>query len=321
MKLQNFEKKNEKIRLAFEKLKAEHPEKLKQRLNISFSTWVFGLESLEDSVARLRKYDVDYIELGGNYGGKDVGYQADIKNVREILSRYDMKVSGICGFFSDENALSTPSNFARQTAKEYIKAGAEFCREIGGTYLLVVPGPVGRSSCYDTSDFTRSAATLREVADVFVETGVKCAVEPINSAEVPFCSSVKSVIEYIQAVDHTGVQHINGDIFHMHCEESHVGEAILACGDRLINLHVEDTTRQALGTGMMDMDTVIRALYLLGYNRPGCFVTGEPLGPGRDSYKIMFGQHDKKVLDSMVEQTVNVIRERENELLNKNPPA
>ena len=145
MTLQGFEQKNEKIRAAFEKRKAEHPEKCKQRLNISFSNWVFGLEELEDSVARLRKYGVDYIELGGNYGGKDVGYQADLKKTRGILDKYGMKVSGVCGFFSDDNALSTNSNFRRQTAKEYILREVEFCQEIGGTYMLVVPGTVGRS--------------------------------------------------------------------------------------------------------------------------------------------------------------------------------
>jgi len=315
MKLQSFEEKNEKIRVAFEKLKSEHPEKLKDRLNISFSNWVFGLEDLEDSVARLRKYDVDYIELGGNYGGKDVGYQADINKTRSVLDKYGVKVSGICGFFSDDNALSTNSSFRRQTAKEYIWREVEFCLEIGGSYMLVVPGTVGRSECYDSSDFARSASTLREVADIFIETGIKCAVEPINSAEVPFCSTIESVLEYIDAVNHPGVQHINGDIFHMSCGESHIGEAILQCGDRLLNLHVEDTNRLPLGNGMMDVDTVIRALYLLGYNSPGHYVTGEPLGPGRNSYAIMYGQHDKKMLDLMVEQTVNVIREREKVLL------
>jgi len=315
MKLQTFEEKNAKIRTEFEKLKAEHPEKLKDRLSISFSNWVFGLEELEDSVARLRKYGVDYIELGGNYGGKDVGYQADIKKTRSILDKYDMKVSGICGFFSDDNSLSTNSSFRRQTAKEYILRMTEFSLEIGGSYLLVVPGTVGRSECYDSSDFARSSNTLREVADVFVKTGIHCAVEPINAAEVPFCSTVGSILEYIKAVDHPGVQHINGDIFHMHCGEPHVGEAILQCGERLVNLHVQDTNRLPLGNAMMDMDTVIRALYLLGYNSPGHYITGEPLGPGRNSYAIMYGQHDKKMLDTMVEQTVTVIRERESVLL------
>ena len=37
----------------------------------------------------------------------------------------------------------------------------------------------------------------------------------------------------------SGVQHINGDLYHMQSEESHIGEAILQAGDQLIG-HYED---------------------------------------------------------------------------------
>lgn len=57
------------------------------------------------------------------------------------------------------------------------------------------------------------------------------------------------------------------------------------------------------------------ALYLLGFNREGKFVTPEPLGPGGDPYPAMFGKTDKAVLDNMVRQTTTYFREREEELL------
>ncbi|MDD5707772.1 MAG: hypothetical protein PHR35_17770 [Kiritimatiellae bacterium] len=38
----------------------------------------------------------------------------------------------------------------------------------------------------------------------------------------------------------------------------------------------------------MDLDTMIRTLYLLGYNADGKFVTPEPLGPGGDPYPAMY---------------------------------
>lgn len=315
MKLQLVDELNRKIRVDFEKLREEHPERFERRLNLSYSNWTFGLEDLEEAAARLAKYNVEYIELGGNYGGKDVGYQADIEKTRAILKKYNLKCSGVCGFFGDANALSTNNNFARQTAMEYIVEEARFCKAIGGTYLLVVPGTVGRSAPYDSSDYARSVNTLRSVADVFTETGVLCAVEPINSAEVPICSTVASVQGYIRDVNHPGVQHINGDVFHMLCGERHIGEAILACGEQLVNLHVEDTNRMPLGNGMMDVDTIIRALYLLNYNREGHFVTGEPLGAGRDSYAIMYGAHPESVKEQMLADTVCTLREREEALI------
>ena len=316
MKLQLVDELNRKIRDAFDQLRKDHPERFERRLNISYSNWTFGLEDLEEAAARMKKYNVPYIELGGDYGGKDVGYQADIEKTSAILDKYDLKVSGVCGFFGDSNALSTNNNFARQKAMEYIIEEAKFCKAVGGTYLLVVPGTVGRAQPYDSSDYARSVKTLRSVADIFTETGVLCAVEPINSAEVPICSTVASVQGYIRDVNHPGVQHINGDVFHMLCGEKHIGQAILDCGEQLVNLHVEDTNRMPLGNGMMDVDTIIRALYLLNYNRDGHFVTGEPLGAGRDSYAIMYGRHPESVKEQMLADTVGTLREREEAVIN-----
>lgn len=315
MKLQITDEINERIRLSFETLKREHPERLHRRLDLSFSTWVFGMEDLEESMERLSRFGLKYIEIGGNYGGPDVGYQSDAEGVKKLLAKYDMKCSGICGFFGDSNALSTNNSFNRQIAKDYIRNEVKFCKEIGGTYMLVVPGTVGRAAPYDSSDYERSVETLRSVADVFIENDILCAVEPINSAEVPICSTVESVKQYIKDVNHPGVKHINGDIFHMLCGERHISEAIMDCGDALVNLHVEDTNRMPLGNGMMDVDTIIRALYLMGYNKEGKFVTGEPLGAGRDSYALMYGRHSAEFKDGLVSDTVKCFREREEELL------
>ena len=315
MKLQRTEIINNKIKEAFQTLKKEHPEQLKNRMELSFSTWVFGMESLEESMERLARFGVKYIEIGGNYGGPDVGYQTDVEGVKELLRKYNMKCSGICGFFGDSNALSTNNNFNRQFAKDYIRKEVEFCKAIGGSYVLVVPGAVGRSEPYDTSDYARSVETLRSVADIFVEHNIKCAVEPINSAEVAICNTIESVKQYIQDINHPGIQHINGDIFHMLCGEKHISNSILDAGEQLINLHIEDSNRLPIGNGMMDMDTIIQALYVMGYNKEGRYVTGEPLGAGRNSYAITYGQHSKEVKDKLVSDTVNYFREREEALL------
>ena len=65
----------------------------------------------------------------------------------------------------------------------------------------------------------------------------------------------------------------------------------------------------------MDLDTIIMALYVIGFNQPGYYVTPEPLGPGGDPYPAMYGKPDKLALDAMVEQSARYFREREAELL------
>ena len=65
----------------------------------------------------------------------------------------------------------------------------------------------------------------------------------------------------------------------------------------------------------MDIDTIIMALYVIGYNRDGCYCTPEPLGPGGDPYPAMHGKPDQRVLDELVVKSAEYFKERENILL------
>jgi len=313
MKAQNYEIKNERIRADFEELKRKSPEKLAKRLNLSWSNWGFGLEDLADSAARLEKAGIRFMELHGNHYGPDLGYRP--QETLKVLADHGLAAAGVCGMFSPDNDLSSNRAVQRQGAVDYLKREIEFASAVGGGYLLVVPGAVGRPEPYDDSELDRSVETLRLVADFFLEAKVKAAVEPIRSAEVSFVHTVADAKRYIQAVDHPGVKHINGDVYHMQSEEAHIGEAILDAGDMLVNLHMADSNRCALGEGSLDLDAIIRALYLIGYNTDGRYVTPEPLGPGGDPYPAMYGRPDAAALDHLVQQTASYFREREEALL------
>jgi len=313
MQKQNFEIKNEKIRNAFLELKQKHPEKLQRRLNLSWSNWGFGMESLADSASRLQQAGIEYIELHGNHYGPNLGYKTD--ETLKILRDHTIKVAGICGMFSADNDLSSNRAMQRQAAIEYIQRELEFAEAVGAIYMLVVPGAVGRPGPYDDMEFERSVETLKLVVDLFTKHSVKAAVEPIRSAEVSFVHTVADAKRYIQAVNHPGVTHINGDVYHMQSEEVHIGEALLEAGEMLVNLHMADSNRCALGEGSLDVDTIIMALYLIGYNQEGRFVTPEPLGPGGDPYPAMYGKPNKELLDNLVQQTAKYFREREKTLL------
>jgi len=309
MKPQRFEQKRVQITTRFrEQLKA-HPEWAQMELKLSWSNWGFGLEPLETSARRLQANGIRWIELHGNRYGADLGYRS--REVLQTLGRYQIQVAGVCGMFGSQNDLSSNSGLVRQAAIDYIRRQLDLCHEVGGSYLLVVPGAVGRPTPYDGSEFERSVETLQRVADDFVKAGVRGAVEPIRSAEVSLVHTIAEAKRYLAAVNHPGIQHINGDVYHMQTEEAHIGEAILDAGDRLINLHLADSNRCALGDGSLDLDTVIMALYLIGYGEGLRFATPEPLGPGGDPYPAMFGRPDPALLDRLVQRTVQTWRERE----------
>lgn len=311
---QNYEYKTEKIRENFIKYKKEHPERLEKRLKFSWSNWGFGLEDFAVSCERLHRAGISYIELHGNHYGNDLGYRPG--EVRNIMDAYGIQTGGVCGMFSADNDLSSNRPIQRQAAIDYIRREVEFTAEVGGRYMLVCPAAVGRSKKYDDSEMERSIDSLGRVADVFTEYQVRAAIEPIRSAETTLIHSVAQAKEYIERLNHPGVQHINGDVYHMLVEESHIGEAILDAGKQLTNLHMADTNRCALGYGSLDIDTIIMALYLLDYNNDdSCFVTPEPLGPGGDPYPMQHAKTAPDILDKLVFDSVKYFREREEEVM------
>lgn len=309
MRQQHFEESNRRIRERFVEVKKKSPDRLKTRLNLSWSNWGFGRESLAESAARLEKNAVTFIELHGNHYGPDLGYKVD--ETLKTLSDYGLRVSGVCGMFSADNDLASNRAACRQAAIDYLHREVPFTREVGGSYLLVVPGAVGRPRAYDDVELDRSAEMLAMCAHLFAENGVKAAIEPIRSAEVSLIHTVADAKRYLASVNHPAIGHINGDVYHMQSEERHIGDAILDAGSQLVNLHFADSNRCALGEGSLDVCTIIRALYLIGYNQPGRFVTFEPLGPGGDPYPAMYGKPDAAKLDALVSDSIRYFRECE----------
>lgn len=100
----------------------------------------------------------------------------------------------------------------------------------------------------------------------------------------------------------------------MQSEESNVAESILDAGEMLVNLHLADSNRCALGAGSFDLGATLMALYIMEYTKGERFATPEPLGPGGDPYPAMFGKPDAELLDKMVADTVNYWREREKQI-------
>jgi sugar phosphate isomerase/epimerase len=282
---------------------------LNPKIELSWSNWGFGLESLETSAARLARHGVHWIELHGNHYGPGLGYRS--KETVRILGDHGIRVAGICGMFSADNDFASNRGVVRQAALDYLERTLEFCAAVGGEYILVVPAAVGRPAKIDDAEFDRSVATLSLIADRFTELRIKGAIEPIRSAETSIVHTIAEAKRYIAALDHPGIRHINGDVYHMQAEESHVGEAVMDAGDALLNLHLADSNRCALGEGAMDIDTLLMALYSIGFGGPGRYATPEPLGPGGDPYPAMHGRPDPEALDRLVATTVRTWRERE----------
>ena len=311
MELQNFEKKDQNIRNKFKELKSKT--KIKNKLKLSWSNWGFGLEPIRDSLERLKRNNIKYIELHGNRYGSDLGYKS--KELKKLLPDFDIEVSGICGMVWKESELASPNPFIRQRCVDYFKRNIELCKDLEGEYLLFTPGAVGRPQKYDDFEFDRAVESLKLLGDAFVGANVKAAIEPVRVDEVSLCHTFEDAVKIIKTVNHKGISHIAGDVYHMLHQEVHIGETILNYGNYLVNLHMADTNRKALGSGMIDLDIIIMALYLVGYNNKRAFLSAEPLGPGADPYYQMYGRTNPEILDKLVSDTASYFYKRENILL------
>ena len=75
MKLQNHEKERARLVAAFKKQLAASPGLKEREIELSWSNWGFGIESLEDTARRLAANRIQWIELHGNRYGEDLGYR------------------------------------------------------------------------------------------------------------------------------------------------------------------------------------------------------------------------------------------------------
>ncbi len=308
-RLQNFQIKKLQIIERFLEFKNKNPEKMTRKLDLSWSIWMFGRESFEKSLYRLKNNGINFVELKGDNYTDEIS--SNVNKVNDVLEDLKMEVSGICGLYSQYNDLSSSNPYVRQAAIDYVKRQIDFAQSVNGRYLIVVPSAVGRTKPEDDYELYRSVETMRICAKYFERSTVKAAIEPIRSAEVSLIHTVDQALAYIKAVDHPAIYYINGDIYHMLCEESNIAEAIIKCSDRLINLHIADSNRDGPGKGMIDLDLVIMAAYLIGMNQQGRFITFEPLGPYADPYVLANSSADESVMDNLVRESVTYFRQRE----------
>lgn len=312
MKPQPFRLLDQEIVKAFLAARAGHTAD-EPRLKFGWSNWGFGSEPLADSAARLAKNGIEYIELHGNLYSPDMGYKP--AETLAILSDHGITVSGVCGMVTPHQEFAHNLHHVRERAIDYFRRQAEFTAAVGGSYLLFGAASVGRPDKVDSYEVQRSAETMRIVADDFARVGIRGAVEPIRPEETSIVHTFEEALELLDLVDHPAISSINGDTYHMLSGELHIGKTILDHGDRMINLHLADTNRRALGHGLLDVDVLIMALYAVGYQHGDNYCSPEPLGAGGNPYAAMNLPPSPERLDELVAVTTATWRERESEVL------
>ncbi len=139
---------------------------------------------------------------------------------------------------------------------------------------------------------------IRDCCTVARLHGIRLALEPINRDETTLINNVAEGLELIERVgaDNFGLLL---DTFHMNIEEPDIEESIKKCGARIFHFHAADSNRWAPGSGQLDFNSVLNALFATGYSG---WVSGEFL-PKPDAITaakrgIDFLRHIQSALES-----------------------
>ncbi|MBO8140717.1 MAG: sugar phosphate isomerase/epimerase [Firmicutes bacterium] len=256
---------------------------------LSVSSWIFGDEPLEAVFERASRYGLDGVELVAEPDGYD------IDQIQQLCNKHKLKVFSLLGMYpwpTDSRDLSHPDADVRNRAVAYLQACVDLALALGARSVNVIPTGVFRTrpvraeateelwTKASQEEWKHAVDSIRRAADYAQQRGVYLAIEPINRYETYLVNNVEQALRFIEDVGSDAVR-LQLDTFHMQMEEADPAEAVRKAAARLVNVHLADSNRRAVGDGQFNFRAVLDALRFIGYKGP---LTLEPVPPGSDPF-------------------------------------
>jgi D-psicose/D-tagatose/L-ribulose 3-epimerase len=164
----------------------------------------------------------------------------------------------------DDNPLAEN----RSAAVAATRANLESAAALGAP---IICGPLGAPLGVFTGsgplpeELDRAAAYLEEVAPYADEAGVTIALEYLNRFEMYLTNTAADLASLVRRVGHPRIRMMY-DTFHAHIEEKDPAEAIRACADVLVHVHLSENDRSTPGAGQVAWGQTFAALREIGYD-------------------------------------------------------
>ncbi len=166
----------------------------------------------------------------------------------------------------DANPISDSAEI-RAAGLNRLKQAIDICAAVGAT-LLCGPfhsalgefsgkGPTGE-------EWKQGQHVLAEAADYAAGADVTLVVEYLNRFECYFLNCAEDAARFVRELNHPHLKTMY-DTFHAHIEEKDVAEAIRACADQTVHVHISENDRSTPGEGQVDWDTTFATLKETGY--------------------------------------------------------
>src|SRR5204862_1002972 len=100
-------------------------------------------------------------ELGFDGVGLDAPSKYSAEEAKKCIAETGLQVPGVVDSVHWNQRLSDPSEEVRAKGLEALRSALKFCKGIGGTSVLLVPGQVTRDATYEQS-WDRSIAEIKK---------------------------------------------------------------------------------------------------------------------------------------------------------------
>jgi len=274
------------------------------------SNWIYYNEPLQLVMQRAKTAGCNGLELMG----EPQIYDTD--EVCKLIDKYELPIFSVAGIFTPERDLSALEPKIRDQAIEYCIASLDFAKAIGAQQLVVLPsyvykvkpdGDIRGTETWNIAhkrDWKNIVEAMRRVVDHAEKKGIILAIEPLNRYETYLINTLAQVLVFIQEIN-APCMRIQLDTFHMNIEEIEPWNAIRKAGNLLVSMHLSDSNRMALGHGNLDFRGMMRALKEIRFDG---LLTLEPLVPCPNPNVAMLMTEDKKLLESILEDSLATLR-------------
>lgn len=166
-----------------------------------------------------------------------------------------------------ENPIS-PDAAIRAAGLARIKKAIDMCAASGATKLAGPNhSPLGTfSGAGRTADeWKRAKEVLSQAGDYAKANNITLVVEYLNRFECYFVNCAADTAQLCREINHPNVKMMY-DTFHAHIEEKEPRQALNACKDQLVHIHISENDRSTPGEGQVRWDETFAAIKEIKYD-------------------------------------------------------
>lgn len=214
-----------------------------------------------DLIDRVKKLEMDFIEIP-----LMVLEAFDAPAIKERLEKVGLGAVTSTVLLGDTDITSDDAEI-RAKGIDYLKACVQATSDIGAkNFSGVIYSQFVKPSIQRPTEQTwqYSADCLREVARFAKNLGVNIGIEPVNRYETYLVNTCEQALKLMKIIGEDNVK-VHLDTYHMNIEEKSFYDATKLAGDNLIHYHLCENDRGIPGTGLVDWDSIFKALAEINY--------------------------------------------------------